>query len=88
MAHRVTVNDLLDALRKYGNPEERRPEGKGWMSIAEMAVAEKTTKTTIKARINNALKRGIKIQQAKGTAKAKDGRVQQATYYRLGNGTR
>ena len=83
-----TVNDLLDALRQYGKPAAKRPDGKGWMTLEEMAQAEKTTKAAIKYRINAAIRRGVKIEQESGTTNLKDGRVVRTAYYRLGNGTR
>jgi hypothetical protein len=75
---------LLDALRKFGKAQAKRPPGEGWYTLAELATRENVSAPTMHYRIKCARDRGVKIEQAYGTALDAEGRAKRATFYRLG----
>ena len=80
-------NALLDALRKFGKAQARRPAGEGWFTLAELAAEEGSSPAAIKYRILMAQKRGVKFEQANGTALDEEGNAKKAVFWRLKNGT-
>lgn len=78
----MTERDLLDAIEKYGQAVPRRPEGKGWYTIEEMAKKKGVSVPAMRYRFKLALAAGVKIEQATGSAPTPDGRLRRAIYYR------
>jgi hypothetical protein len=80
---RVTQNDLLEALRRYGKADARRPVGDGWYTREEMAKHEGVSTPAIAYALKCAQRRGVKIETAAGTTLDADGRAKRTTYYRV-----
>jgi hypothetical protein len=82
-------NALLDAMRKFGRAEARRPPGDGWFTLDELARQESqetgqvVTVSAMRYRLKMAQKRGVRIESATGTALDDEGNAKRATYYRM-----
>jgi hypothetical protein len=83
---RVTTGDLLAALEEFGKAQPKRPAGKGWYTIEEMARQQNTSMPTVRYQLKVARQRGLAIEQAFGTVADADGRAKRATFYKLKNG--
>jgi DNA-binding Lrp family transcriptional regulator len=81
MATRVTTNDLLDALVKFGKAQARRPVG-AWYTIEELAKRQNVSVPTVKYQMKVARERGVVIEQAYGTVLDTEGRAKRSTFYR------
>ena len=77
-----TENALLEALRQFGKAIAKRP-GEHWYTLEELAAMEETTPPAIKYRMQQARKRGIRIEQAYGTALDSEGQAKRTMYYKL-----
>ena len=78
-------NALLEALTKFGKAIAKKPAGKDWYTVEQLARTQGVSIAAIKYRIRMAQRRGIGIDVAPGTVVDDEGRVVRCAYYRLGN---
>lgn len=79
---RITKGDLIDAIREYGKEKPKRPVGKGWHTIAEMAKAEGIACGTLDRRLRVAIQNGLKFERFIGSDYDVTGRLVKRTWYR------
>lgn len=80
---KVTRNDLLEAIRQYGKASPKHPAGEGWVTLDALAAQEGISKGMLRYRLEQAMKRGVKIETATGSAEDADGKMRRVMYYRL-----
>lgn len=78
----ITVNNLLEAIREYGREKPKRPTGKGWHTIAEMAKEEGIAVGTLDRRLRVAIQNGLKFERFIGSDFDVNGRLVKRTWYR------
>lgn len=74
--------DLLALIEKFGKALPKRPEGKGWYTIEEMALKRGITVPAMRYKFRLALENGVKIEQATGSTLGLNGRLKRAMYFR------
>ena len=80
---KVTTNDLLAALEQYGFEQPKRPTGKGWVQLKDLATQKHTTPGAIKAQMMLARKNGVAIERFTGSDYNEKGRLCKQTWFRV-----
>lgn len=80
---RPTENALLAALRQYGKATARRPAGKDWATLAEMALEDGVTLPAIRYKLRMAQRNGVRVETATGTVLDSEGNAKRATFYKF-----
>lgn len=79
----MTENDILDAIRQYGKERPKRPVGKHWRTIAEMAKREAVGISTMRWRMKVALTNGLKVERFVGSDYDAMGTLCKQTWFRV-----
>ena len=80
---KITTNDLLEALEKYGRELPKRPSGKGWTTIKQMALKKSVTVSRVRWQIQTAIQRGLKIERFVGSDYDEAGQLVKQTWFRV-----
>ena len=80
---KITTNDLLEALEKYGRELPKRPIGKGWTTIKQMALKKAVTVSRVRWQIQTAIQRGLKIERFVGSDYDEAGQLVKQTWFRV-----
>ena len=80
---RPSENDLLAAINALGREQAKRPVGKGWETMAQMAKREGVNKTAISQRFYLAMQRGLKVERFTGSDYDATGTLHKQTWFRV-----
>ena len=86
MRHRrmgATVSNLLAAINAFGKEQPKRPSGKGWKTIGEVAKQEGVSRGTIRYRMQLAIDHGLKVERFVGSDYDASGKLTKQTWFRV-----
>ena len=83
MATRVTEDDLLAAIREYGKELPKRPEGKQWETIAQMAKRAGKSISAMRYQLTLALQHGLKVERFVGSDYDQAGTLVKQTWFKV-----
>lgn len=79
----VTENDLLAAINAYGKEQPKKPAGKGWETVGDMAKRERVSRGTIRWRMQLAVDNGLKVERFVGSDYDPNGKLTKQTWFRV-----
>ena len=79
----ITHEDLLAAINAAGREQPKRPTGKGWTSVPEMAKREGVSRGTIRWRMQLAVDHGLKVERFVGSDYDPNGKLVKQTWFRV-----
>ena len=80
---KITTGDLLDALEQYGKELPKRPVGKGWHTIGEMAEKKHLSISALRQQIKVAIRNGVRIERFTGSDYDATGHLVKQTWFRV-----
>lgn len=80
---RVTVDDLLAAINTLSREQPKRPTGKDWERIPDMAKREGVSLSAMRQRFRLALERGLKVERFVGSDYDAGGFLRKQTWFRV-----
>jgi hypothetical protein len=79
----VTQHDLLEAINALGKEQPKRPSGKDWRTMRDLAKKEAVTIGAMRYRLALAIERGLKVERFIGSDFDPTGRLVKQTWFRL-----
>jgi len=76
-------SDLLAAVRAYGKEAPKRPEGKDWQTVAQMARRAGKSISAMRYQFNLALQHGLKVERFIGSDYDAGGALVKQTWFRV-----
>ena len=80
---KVTTSDLLAALEEYGRKMPRRPVGKHWATVKQMAKDKNISVSALRWQIQTAVANGLRIERFVGSDYDEAGHLVKQTWFRL-----
>lgn len=80
---RVTEDDLLAAVNALGREKPKRPDGKGWYTVAQLAKREGVSKSAMRFRLERAVENGLQVERFVGSDYDPTGRLAKQTWLRM-----
>lgn len=75
--------DLLVAINMLGKALPKRPVGKGWYTVTQLAKREGISITAMRQRFTVAIERGMKVERFTGSDYDPTGRLVKQTWFRV-----
>ena len=75
--------DLLAAINALGREAPKRPSGKGWETVPQMALREGVSRSSIRQRFRLAMERGLKVERFVGSDYDAGGTLHKQTWFRV-----
>jgi hypothetical protein len=79
----ITQNDILAAIEELGKEPPKRPSGKEWKTVGEMAKAQGVSRGAFRHRMKLALDRGLKVERFVGSDYDTNGTLVKQTWFRV-----
>lgn len=80
---RVTEGDLLAAINELSKEQPKRPSGKGWERVSDMAKREGVSLSAIRQRMRLALEKGLQVERFTGSDYDASGTLHKQTWFRV-----
>lgn len=79
---RPTENDLLALVNALGREKPKRPAGKGWETVQQMAAREGISHGAMSRRFALAIQHGLQVEKFSGSDYDAGGQLRKRTYFR------
>lgn len=80
---KITTDDLLAAIQEFGRELPKRPAGKNWYTVKQMAKREGVSVSAMRQRFRVAMERGLKVERVTGSDYDEAGVLVKQVWFRV-----
>jgi hypothetical protein len=80
---KITTSDLLAAIQEYARQLPKRPPGKHWTTVKQMARRDKVSVSAIRQRFRLAIEHGLKVERFTGSDYDEAGSLVKQVWFRV-----